>query len=190
VASAIPGVFVLAPVVAHDDRGFFSRTLTPESLERTGVGVDQFRQHSQSRSLGGVLRGVHVRIEPGEEKLIRCSSGRVFDVLVDLRPDSNKFGRWESFILDDVEQRALLVPAGVGHGFQVLSDIADLIYLHTTLHSEGTDLTIRWDDPDLAINWPQTPRILSKRDAEAPRLAELQPRLERWKAREQPAGRR
>jgi dTDP-4-dehydrorhamnose 3,5-epimerase len=173
IQSAIPGVHVIDPVTVSDQRGFFARTLTADQLAGTGVALDAIEQHSHSRSASGVLRGIHLRIDPGEAKIVRCVRGRVHDVIVDLRRGSPTFGQWEAFELDELDLRALVLPDGVGHGFLVLSGPADVTYLHTSVFGTGRDLAIRWDDPDLDIAWPEAPVYLSPRDAGAPALADI-----------------
>jgi dTDP-4-dehydrorhamnose 3,5-epimerase len=118
----LPGVRVVEPQSVGDERGFFVRTLDVDVLREAGLEPDDFVQQSQSRSNRHVVRGLHLRAAPGEAKLVRCARGRVFDVVVDLRPWSRAFGRWESFLLDDEQPQQVYVPAGFAHGFQVLSD--------------------------------------------------------------------
>jgi dTDP-4-dehydrorhamnose 3,5-epimerase len=170
---AIPGVHIVEPIVIDDERGFFGRMLTPEQLHGMPVSLDAVMQHSHSRSAPGVLRGIHLQVDPGEAKIVRCVRGRIFDVVVDLRRGSPAFGCWKAYLLDDLMLRALVVPDGVGHGFQVLEGPADVTYLHTSVYGTGSDLSIRWDDPELGIEWPSDPVSLSSRDAEAPALAEM-----------------
>ena len=115
-----------------------------------------------------------------EGKLVRCARGAVFEVAVDLRPWSPTFTQWDSTVLDDMTHRQLWVPPGVVHGFQVLSDEADVCYRMDARYEPSLDLAIAWDDPDLGIPWPLSPPILSERDRTAPRLAEIAPRLAEW----------
>jgi dTDP-4-dehydrorhamnose 3,5-epimerase len=175
----LPGVVVLEPEPRHDERGFFVRTLDTAVLASAGVRRE-WVQENQSRSFRATLRGLHLRSGPGEAKLVRCARGAVHDVLVDLRPSSPAFGRWEAFRLDDVEHRHLFVPPGVGHGFQVLSDVADVCYHHDRPYAADDDVAVAFDDPDLAVAWPLPPGPLSERDRTAPPLAELLPLLQRW----------
>lgn len=175
----LPGVLVLEPEPRHDDRGFFVRTLDLDVLAEAGA-AGRFVQENQSRSRHATLRGLHLRAAPGEAKLVRCARGRIYDVVVDLRPSSAAFGRWQSFVLDDVDHRHVYVPRGFGHGFQVLSDVADVCYHHDAVYDPAAEAAVAWDDPDLAVAWPLPPQHLSARDVSAPRLDELLPALREW----------
>jgi dTDP-4-dehydrorhamnose 3,5-epimerase len=178
--SSIPGVLVLEPEPKSDERGFFVRTLSADVL--AGVGVDQSRfvQENQSRSRRGTLRGLHLRAGPGEAKLVRCSQGRIFDVVVDLRPSLPSFGRWESFQLDDVDHLHLYIPPGCAHGFQTLSEVADTCYHHDQFYDPSLDVVVSWNDPDIAISWPLPGPLLSERDRSAPFLRAVRPQLHEW----------
>ena len=175
----LPGLLVLTPVAHQDERGFFVRTLDVHLLAQAGVRTS-FVQHNQSRSGRGTLRGLHLRAGPGESKLVRCARGSVHDVVVDLRPWSPTFRRVLTFVLDDVDHRQLLIPPGVAHGFQVLSEVADLCYAHDEYYEQGADVAVAWDDVDLAVPWPAPPLRLSDRDASAPPLAHRLAELEAW----------
>jgi dTDP-4-dehydrorhamnose 3,5-epimerase len=122
-------------------------------------------------STGGVVRGLHVRRGDGEAKLVRCSYGAIFDVIVDLRPASPTFRNWESFKLHAEEHVSLYVPAGCAHGFQAVTDPADVYYRIDRVHDPAEDVTIAFDDPDLAIPWPRPVTLMSERDRQAPGLA-------------------
>jgi dTDP-4-dehydrorhamnose 3,5-epimerase len=163
----IPGVLVFRPAPHHDDRGFFTRTFDARVAAEHGLDVADFVQDSQSRSHHGTLRGLHGRSGAGEAKLVRCARGAVWDVVVDARPDSPTFGRHAAFRLDDEEFVMLYVPRGLLHGFQVLSEVADTCYRIDRPHDPAEDLSVRYDDPDLAIDWPLEPGELSARDASA-----------------------
>jgi dTDP-4-dehydrorhamnose 3,5-epimerase len=156
-----------------DDRGFFSRTFDAAVMRAAGVDPAGFVQDSISRSGGGVLRGLHLRRDPGEAKLVRCSYGAVFDVIVDLRPTSPTYRNWESFELRDTEQASLYIPAGCAHGFQALTDPADVSYRIDREHDPSQDVTIAFDDPDLAIPWPLPVTAMSDRDRHAPPLSSV-----------------
>lgn len=172
--AVIPGLLVFTPAPHHDDRGFFSRTFDAEVAAGVGVDPRGFVQDSLSRSHRGVVRGLHLRGGRGEAKLVRCSAGAIFDVVVDLRPGSPAYGRWESFDLDGDTQTSLFIPAGCAHGFQALTEPADTSYRIDRAHDPSEDLTISFRDPDLAIPWPLPPEHVSPRDAAAPLLRELQ----------------
>ncbi len=169
----IPGVLEFSTTPHRDDRGFFSRTFEADTARAAGLRPEAFVEDSLSRSLGGVLRGIHVRTGRGEGKLVRCSHGRVFDVVVDLRPTSPTYLSWLSFILDGDAQNSLYVPPGCGHAFQALTPLADTSYRIDRSHDPSENLTIRYDDPQLAIPWPLPVTVQSAADRDARTLAEL-----------------
>jgi dTDP-4-dehydrorhamnose 3,5-epimerase len=171
-AHDIAGALLLRPTPHADERGFFCRTFDAEVLRSAGLNPDAFIQHSLSRSVRGVVRGLHVRRGDGEAKLVRCSYGAIFDVVVDLRPDSPSYGKWESFELRDDSQVTLYVPAGCAHGFQALTDTADVSYMIDRPHDPSEDVSIAFDDPGLAIPWPLPVTIMSSRDRLAPPLTQ------------------
>lgn len=171
------GVLLLTPTPYADERGWFSRTSDAASLRAAGVGSRCFVQDSQSRSWKGVVRGLHGRSGRGEAKLVRCASGAIHDVVVDARPESPTFGRWESFRLDDVDLRSLYVPCGLLHGFQALTEVADTCYRVDAEHDPTQDICVRWDDPDLAVPWPLPVSTMSERDAAAPRWRDVRDAL-------------
>jgi dTDP-4-dehydrorhamnose 3,5-epimerase len=150
--------------------------------EFAAAGIDHAAliEENHSRSHRGVLRGLHTRSELREAKLVRVAHGRVFDVVVDLRPDSPTFLRWRSFVLDDEEHLQVRIPAGCAHGFQVLSDEADVCYKVDAAYDPDHDVTVAWNDPDIGVAWPLPEPILSDRDRQAPTLAELRGQLAGW----------
>ncbi|HSR93484.1 MAG TPA: dTDP-4-dehydrorhamnose 3,5-epimerase [Solirubrobacterales bacterium] len=168
----LDGVVLLEPEVHGDARGFMVETYRRDTWAELGVDVE-FVQHNHSRSSKGTLRGLHFQTEPGQAKLVRCPRGRIFDVAVDLRTGSSTYGEWEGHELDDEAHRQLFVPAGFGHGFAVLSDVADVAYLLSSLYDPATESGIAWDDPDVGVEWPVDSPLLSERDKQAPRLAEV-----------------
>jgi dTDP-4-dehydrorhamnose 3,5-epimerase len=172
----LEGVVLLEPEVHGDARGFMVETYRADTWAELGIGVE-FVQHNHSRSSRGTLRGLHFQTEPGQAKLVRCPRGRIFDVAVDLRRDSPTYGQWEGHELDDERHRQLFVPAGFGHGFAVLSDEADVSYLLSSAYDPATEAGIAWDDPDVGVEWPLDEPLLSERDKQAPRLAEVAARL-------------
>ena len=167
----IAGAVLFTPTPHVDERGFFCRTFDADVMRSAGIDPAAFVQHSLSRSVRGVVRGMHVRRGDGEAKLVRCSYGAVFDVIVDLRPASPTYRNWESFELRDDEQASLYVPAGCAHGFQALTDPADVSYSIDRPHDPADDVSIAFDDPELAIPWPLPVTIMSQRDRAAPLLA-------------------
>ena len=166
----IAGAILFKPTPHVDERGFFSRTFDAEIARAAGLDPAGFAQDSLSRSARGVIRGMHTRRGRGESKLVRCSYGAVLDVVVDLRPGSPTFRNLETFELRDTEQTSLYIPAGCGHGFQALTDPADVAYRIDRPHDPAEDVAIAFDDPDLAIPWPLPPAMLSDRDRSAPSL--------------------
>ena len=168
----IAGALLLRPTPHLDERGFFCRTFDADVLRGAGIDPATFVQHSLSRSVRGVVRGLHVRRGDGEAKLVRCSYGAIFDVVLDLRPTSPTYWNWKSFELRDDEQVTLYVPAGCAHGFQALTDTADVSYMIDRAHDPSEDVSIAFDDPDLAIPWPLPVSIISTRDRLAPPLAD------------------
>jgi dTDP-4-dehydrorhamnose 3,5-epimerase len=173
-----------------DHRGFFARTSDADVLASAGIDHRDFVQESQSRSLYRVLRALHGRRELTEAKLLRCAHGAVFDVVVDLRPWSETFLQWESFVLDDVELAQLYIPPGCVNGFQAISEVADLCYRMDARYAPGKDLTIRYDDPAFGIPWPLEDPIVSERDRAAIPLAEVLPQLESYFGAAPPAAER
>ena len=166
----IRGALLFRPAPHRDRRGFFSRTFDADIVRQAGIDPAGFAQDSLSRSARGVVRGMHVRRGQGEAKLVRCSYGAVFDVIMDLRPGSRTYRRWESFDLLDGEQSSLYVPAGCAHGFQALTDPADVSYRIDRPHDPSQDVTIAFDDPDLGIPWPLPVTMMSDKDKAAPSL--------------------
>jgi len=168
----LDGVVWLEPEVHGDERGFMVETYRRDTWAELGVEVE-FVQHNHSRSAKGTLRGLHFQTEPGQAKLVRCPRGSIFDVAVDLRRGSPTYGEWEGCVLDDQRHRQLFVPAGFGHGFAVLSDVADVAYLLSSTYDPLTEAGIAWDDPDVGVEWPVADPLLSERDLAAPKLAEV-----------------
>jgi dTDP-4-dehydrorhamnose 3,5-epimerase len=167
----IAGAMLFRPKPFVDERGFFCRTFDADVLRSAGLDPTAFAQDSISRSAQGVIRGMHVRRGDGEAKLVRCSYGAIFDVIVDLRPASPTYRNRESFELTDDEQVTLYVPAGCAHGFQALTEPADVSYRIDRPHDPTEDVSIAFDDPDLAIPWPLPVTMMSSRDRQAPSLA-------------------
>ncbi len=169
----LDGLVLLAPPVHGDARGFFVETYRADAWTAHGVPTE-FVQDNQSRSRRGTLRGIHFQTRPGQGKLVRVARGRVLDVVVDLRRGSPTFGEWEGVELDDEQGHQLYIPVGFGHGFCVLSETADFVYKCTAYYDAATDKGIRFDDPDVGVEWPGDVELLfSERDRDAPRLADV-----------------
>ena len=169
IPTEIPGVIIVEPDVFGDHRGFFMESWHAEKFAEGGIDA-QFVQDNHSRSNQGILRGLHYQIEQPQGKLVRVLSGEVFDVAVDLRRDSPTFGKWFGMTLNDIDNKMLWVSPGFAHGFYVVSEQADFFYKCTELYAPEHERAIRWDDPDLAIDWPiasgQEP-VLAPKDAAA-----------------------
>jgi len=169
IPTEIPGVIIVEPDVFGDHRGFFMESWHAEKFAEGGID-EQFVQDNHSRSNQGILRGLHYQIEQPQGKLVRVLSGEVFDVAVDLRRDSPTFGKWFGMTLNDIDKKMLWVSPGFAHGFYVVSEQADFFYKCTELYAPEHERAIRWDDPDLAIDWPiasgQEP-VLAPKDAAA-----------------------
>jgi dTDP-4-dehydrorhamnose 3,5-epimerase len=169
----IAGAILFRPTPHVDARGFFCRTFDASVVRAAGIDPGAFVQDSVSRSARGVLRGLHLRGGHGEAKLVRCSYGAIFDVIVDLRPGSPTYRNWESFELRDGEQLSLYIPEGCAHGFQALTDPADVSYRIDREHDPAEDVTIAHDDPELGIPWPLPVTAMSGRDRRASSLTSL-----------------
>lgn len=169
----IAGAYLFEPTPFADERGFFCRTFDVEVFRSVGLDPHAFVQDSVSRSVRGVLRGLHLRSGAGEAKLVRCSYGQIFDVVVDLRPHSPTYLGRAFFELSGETQKSVYIPAGCAHGFQALTEITDTSYRIDREHDPSEDVTIAFDDPELAIPWPLPVTSMSQRDREAPSLAEV-----------------
>lgn len=169
----LPGVKLVEPRVFGDERGWFLETWREERYREHDIGP-VFVQANCSQSSRGVLRGLHYQWPEPQGKLVWVSSGRVFDVAVDIRPDSSCFGRWAAVELDAESHHQLWIPEGFAHGFQVLSDTATFNYLCTCPYRGEFDASIAWNDPEIAVDWPLDPTGLSDKDRAAPRLAEIE----------------
>ncbi len=173
--TAIPEVLILEPQVFGDARGFFFESFNLRRWQET-TGLDTvFVQENHSRSVRGVLRGLHYQIQQPQGKLVRVISGEVFDVAVDLRRSSPTFGQWTGIHLSAENKKQFWVPEGFGHGFVVLSDAAEFLYLTTDYYAPQHERAIIWNDSELAINWPLSGKpILSTKDQAAPRFCEAE----------------
>ena len=167
IATKISDVLIIEPKVFGDDRGFFFESFNKKSFEKsTGIKTD-FVQDNHSKSTKGVLRGLHYQIKQPQGKLVRVTSGEVFDVAVDLRKPSATFGEWEGVLLSAENKRQLWVPEGFAHGFVVLSDTAEFLYKTTDYYAPEHERCIRWNDDDLAIDWQFSGEpLVSDKDAQ------------------------
>jgi dTDP-4-dehydrorhamnose 3,5-epimerase len=164
----IPDVFIIEPKVFGDERGFFFESFNQKNFtEKTGI-TSEFVQDNHSRSVQGVLRGLHYQIQQTQGKLLRVIAGEIFDVAVDMRKSSPNFGEWVGCILSRENKRQFWVPPGFAHGFLVTSDIAEVLYKTTDYYAPKYERSLLWNDPDVGIDWPLegiTP-ILSVKDQE------------------------
>jgi dTDP-4-dehydrorhamnose 3,5-epimerase len=170
VPTSLPDVLVIEPRVFGDERGFFMETWNAACFAEAGLDVT-FVQDNHSRSTRGVLRGIHYQLSQPQGKLVRVTTGRVFDVAVDLRNSSPSFGKWTGVELSAANRRMLWVPPGFGHGFLTLEDGTDFLYKCTELYAPADEHCIRWDDPDIGIDWPMgamTPIVSAKDQAGVP----------------------
>jgi dTDP-4-dehydrorhamnose 3,5-epimerase len=169
----LDGVLVLKPAVHVDTRGFFMESYSARTFQSLGLHV-HFVQDNHSRSMKGVLRGLHYQVNPGQVKLVRAISGAIFDVAVDIRHGSPTFGRWFGQVLSEDNFLQLYVPAGFAHGFCVLSERADIAYKVNTFYSPPDERGLRWDDPEIGIDWPVSDPLVSERDRHHPALADIE----------------
>lgn len=170
-ATELPEVLLIEPRLFSDKRGHFFETWVDPRYREAGI-PKPFVQDNFSRSAFGTLRGLHFQKPNAQGKLVTVLAGRIFDVAVDLRTDSPRFAQWVGFELDGDAPRQLWIPPGFGHGFCVISEYADFFYKCTSFYSPDTERSVRWDDPDLAIDWPIDEPLISNKDAQAPLLAE------------------
>ncbi|MCS7084078.1 MAG: dTDP-4-dehydrorhamnose 3,5-epimerase [Aquificaceae bacterium] len=170
----LEGVMLIEPTAFEDHRGFFMESYNLKELEELGLKA-HFVQDNHSLSVqAGVLRGIHFQLEPmAQSKLVRCLKGAIYDVVVDLRPHSPTFAKWEAFILTEHNKRQVFVPRGFGHAILTLSPNTEILYKVDQYYSPQHDKAIRYDDPWLNIDWPIKNPILSQRDKEAPYLEEI-----------------
>ncbi len=166
----IPGIILIEPKIFEDDRGYFMETYKYSDFIKEGI-KEYFIQDNCSRSVMGVLRGLHYQKNPmAQGKLVQCLKGKIFDVAVDIRKGSPTYGKWISMELSEENNLILYVPPGFAHGFVVLSESAKVMYKCTKEYSPEDDRGIIWNDPDIGIIWPVTNPILSNKDAGHPRL--------------------
>ena len=152
-ATELPGVLIIEPQVFGDERGFFYESFNARDFAQATGLHPQFVQDNHSRSQRGVLRGLHYQVEHAQGKLVRVTAGEVLDVAVDIRQSSPAFGKWASVRLSADNSRQVWIPPGFAHGFVVLSDYAEFLYKTTDYYTPSAERCIRWDDPDLNIDW-------------------------------------
>ncbi len=173
--TAIEGMLILEPKVFGDSRGFFLESFNQHAFDAAVGKPVTFVQDNHSRSARGVLRGMHMQRAPhAQGKLVWVTSGKVFDVAADVNPESPTYRRWVGVELSADNHRQLWIPPGLAHGFLVLSESADFLYKTTDYYAPSAEVSVRWNDPELAIAWPDAgvPFVLSAKDAAAPLLAD------------------
>lgn len=163
--TSLSGVMIIEPRLFHDQRGYFYESFNENKFKELIVSDVSFKQDNQSRSVKGVLRGLHYQEAPyAQGKLVRCVRGEVFDVAVDIRKESPTYGEWVGIVLSEENNKQLWIPAGFAHGFLTLSEKADFLYKTTDYYSPAQERCIKWDDTDLNIEWPSMEYIISEKD--------------------------
>lgn len=168
---SLPGVHLFERRVFRDTRGSFAELWRDE--ESRAAGLPPFVQDNVARSRRGVIRGLHFQNPRAQAKLVTAAAGEIFDVAVDVRVGSPTFGRWTGFVLSETNGRQLFIPPGFAHAYQTLSDVSVVVYKCSSFYSPDDEHTVRWNDDDIAVDWPIDDAILSARDAGAPRLRDL-----------------
>ncbi len=163
------GIKIIEPKVFKDGRGFFMESYSAKKCAEHGINLN-FVQDNHSSSTKNVLRGLHYQINPGQDKIVRVTAGKVFDVVVDVRRNSPTFGQWESFVLSSENKKQVFIPKGFAHGFCVLSDHVEFLYKCSEYYSPEDERGIIWNDPDLGIDWPVSNPELSEKDTKYPQL--------------------
>ncbi len=177
IETKIEGVYIIEPTVYGDNRGYFMETYSDKEFAEIGLNY-HFVQDNQSKSRKGVLRGLHFQKENTQAKLVRCIKGEVFDVAVDLRPNSQTYGKWEGVILSEDNKKMFMIPRGFAHGFLVLSDEAEFTYKCDDIYNPQAEGGLAWNDKDVNIKWPLGDMtvddlLTSEKDSKWPTLDEL-----------------
>ena len=172
IQTKIPDVILIKPNVFEDQRGFFMEFYHVKKFKLAGID-SIFVQDNHAKSVKDTLRGLHLQVNFPQAKLLRCLKGKVFDVAVDLRKDSPYYGQWVGEELSEYNKCQLFIPAGFAHGYYVLSETAEITYKCSAIYHLEDEQGLRWDDPDIAIEWPGTDPILSERDRQLPPLKDF-----------------
>ena len=169
--TALPGVYIVEPAVFGDNRGFFMESWSKRAFAEAGLDYDFVQDNHSASTVKGTLRGIHFqRGDKAQAKLVRCTKGAVLDVAVDLRPASLTYKQWVSVELSEDNKRQLLIPRGFGHGFLTLTDEVEFMYKADNFYAPEADGGIRWNDPELAVDWGIAEPILSDKDSKSPWL--------------------
>ena len=169
---SLKGAKLICPTMFKDDRGFFFEAYHQDRYFESGIDCT-FVQDNHSLSKQGVIRGMHFQSEPGQAKLVRVIQGKIFDVIVDIRPHSPTFGEWEGVYLNNETHQQLFIPVGFAHGFCVISPEAHVLYKVSALYHPKTEQGFRYDDPDIGIKWPVENPVVSERDQDCPSFRNL-----------------
>jgi dTDP-4-dehydrorhamnose 3,5-epimerase len=180
IKTAIPDVIIVEPDVHRDHRGFFLESYNQKIYRENGISAN-FVQDNHSKSEKGILRGLHSQNHDPQAKLVRVVKGAVLDVAVDVRIGSPTFGKWVSAEFSEDNFRQLFVPQGFLHGFYVLSDTAEFLYKCDNFYSKPGEIIVRWDDPQIGIDWPVKEPILSEKDKNAPFLKDILDKLPKYR---------
>ena len=164
---SLAGLKLVKPKVLKDQRGFFLETFQQSLCQKLGM-TGSFLQDNHSFSLQGCIRGMHFQTQPGQAKLVRVAVGKIYDVAVDIRPESPTYGQWEAVILDGESHHQIYIPVGFAHGFCVLSEQAHVLYKVSSLYDPHFEKGFRWNDPTINIKWPVENPLVSERDQQAP----------------------
>ena len=171
IQTEIPDIILVKPNVIEDHRGFFMESYHIEKFKIGGINCT-FVQDNHAKSVQNTLRGLHFQVQYPQAKLLRCLKGKVFDVAVDIRQDSPYFGKWVGEELSEENRNQLYIPEGFAHGYYVMSETAEIVYKCSEIYHPQDEQGIRWDDPDIAINWPGDNPILSEKDKALPMMAD------------------
>ena len=169
--SPLAGAYTIEMDRLEDERGFFARSYSAEEFAARGLPAAMPQSSVSFNARRGTLRGLHYQAEPhAEDKLVRCTAGAIYDVIVDLRPDSPSARRWFGVELSAANHRSLFVPKGLAHGFMTLLDDTEVLYMISVPYAPGFERGLRWNDPAIGISWPTAPSVVSARDAAYPLL--------------------
>lgn len=169
IETRLSGAFIIAPDLIEDERGFFARTFCRHEFENHGLNPDLVQCNIAFNKIKGTLRGLHYQTKPhAEVKLVRCTTGAIYDVIVDLRPESPTFRQWFAADLSDKNHQMLYVPDGFAHGYQTLASQTEVFYQVSTFYHPASERGVRWDDPAFGIEWPLPVTDISKKDASHP----------------------
>lgn len=181
IKTKIDGVVIVEPKVFGDHRGFFMESWSKRTFEEAGLHYDFVQDNHSSSTVKGTLRGIHFqRGDKAQAKLVRCARGAVLDLAVDLRPSSPTYKQWVAVELSEENKRQLMIPRGFGHGFVTLTDHVEFLYKADNYYAPEADGGIRWNDPELGIDWGVTDPVLSEKDTKSPFLKDAVTGFEDW----------